>query len=277
MTKRKSSERFVFYGALALLAVWTLAPIYWTVATSFKAGDDIVAWPPTYIPLSPVLTNYDEVLRLHPIVNYMVNSFIVMVVSTPISAALAAMAAYGLSRFKLRGRDPLMFLLLAVRMLPALIIALPLFMMFRSVGLHDTLLGLILVYTVFNLPFNIWLLHGFFINVTTEIEDSAKIDGCNAWQSFMKVMVPLVAPGLVASAIFCMLLSWNEFAFALTLTYTGRSQTLPIAIAGMASDRGTLFGQMGAAGTRAILPVLAVAVYVQKYLVRGLTAGAVKG
>lgn len=277
MILRKLPERAVFYGALLLIAVWTIFPIYWTVVTSFKSGSQLFTWPPSYLPLPPVLTHYTEVLELNPIVNYMVNSVIVALASTPISVAFAASAAYGLSRFQFRGRDALMFLLLAVRMLPALIIALPLFLMFRSVGLHDTLLGLIIVYTVFNLPFNIWLLHGFFVQVSTEIEDSARIDGCNYWQLFTKIMIPLVAPGLVASAIFCMLLSWNEFAFALTLTYTGRSQTLPIAIAGMTSDRGTLFGQMGAVGTLATLPVLAVAIYVQKYLVRGLTAGAVKG
>jgi multiple sugar transport system permease protein len=144
-------------------------------------------------------------------------------------------------------------------------------------SLHDTLLGLIIVYTAFNLPFNIWLLQGFFAEIPQELEDAALIDGCSYWQLFQKIMLPLIAPGLVASAIFCLLLSWNEFAFALTLTYTIKSQTLPIAIAGMTNDRGTLFGSMGAVGTVATLPVLAFAIYVQKYLVQGLTAGAIKG
>lgn len=170
-----------------------------------------------------------------------------------------------------------MFLILAIRMLPGLVIALPLFLIFRGLGLVDTLLGLIIAYTAFNLPFNIWLLQGFFADVPQEIVDAAVVDGCTAFDVFRRVMVPIIAPGLAASSIFCLLLAWNEFGFALILTYTLNSQTLPIAIAGFTSDRGTYFGAMAASGTVAILPLLVFAVFIQKYLVQGLTAGAVKG
>ncbi|MBN1312173.1 MAG: carbohydrate ABC transporter permease [Anaerolineae bacterium] len=277
MIARKLLNSTLFYIALALAILWTAFPIYWMIATSFKSGDMLFNWPPTYFPYPLTLANYEYIFRLQPITKFLTNSAIVAVASTPISVALAALAAFGFSRFRFRGRNLLMFLFLAVRMLPALIIALPLFMMFRSVGLHDSLLGLIIVYTAFNMPFNIWLLQGFFAEVPSEIQDSALIDGCTYWQLFMQVMIPLITPGLVASAIFCLLLAWNEFSFALTLTYTVKSQTLPIAIAGMTNDRGTLFGSMGAVGTVATLPILAFALYVQKYLVQGLTAGAVKG
>jgi multiple sugar transport system permease protein len=277
MITKKLSQNILFYGALVLAVLWTIFPIYWTIATSFKSGEMLFNWPPTYFPFPPTLANYVYIFALQPITRFMANSAIVAVASTPVSVALAALAAFGFSRFQFRGRNALMFLFLAVRMLPALIIALPLFIIFRSLGLHDTLLGLIIVYTAFNLPFNIWLLQGFFAEVPKELEDAALIDGCSYWQLFQKIMLPLIAPGLVASAIFCLLLAWNEFAFALTLTYTIKSQTLPIAIAGMTNDRGTLFGSMGAVGTVATLPVLAFAVYVQKYLVQGLTAGAIKG
>lgn len=277
MAAKKFSQNVLFYGVLVLVVLWTVFPIYWTIQTSFKQGSMFFSWPPTYFPFPPTLDNYVYIFELQPITRFLVNSIIVAVASTPLSVALAALAAFGFSRFQFRGRNVLLFLLLAVRMLPALIIALPLFIIFRSLGLHDTLLGLIIVYTAFNMPFNIWLLQGFFAEVPKELEDSAFIDGCSYWQLFHKVMLPLVAPGLVASAIFCLLLSWNEFSFALTLTYTVKSQTLPIAIAGMTNDRGTLFGQMGAVGTVATLPILAFAIYVQKYLVRGLTAGAIKG
>ena len=277
MIAKKLSQNIPFYGALALAVLWTIFPIYWTIATSFKSGEMIFNWPPTYIPFPPTLANYFYIFALQPITRFLANSAIVAIVSTPISVALAAFAAFGFSRFQFRGRNLFMFLFLAVRMLPALIIALPLFIIFRRLGLHDTLLGLIIVYTAFNLPFNIWLLQSFFAEIPNELEDAALIDGCSYWQLFQKIMLPLVAPGLVASAIFCLLLAWNEFAFALTLTYTIKSQTLPIAIAGMTNDRGTLFGSMGAVGTVATLPVLAFAIYVQKYLVQGLTAGAIKG
>jgi ABC-type glycerol-3-phosphate transport system permease component len=162
-------------------------------------------------------------------------------------------------------------------MLPGLIVAMPLFLIFRGLGLVDSLVGLIIAYTAFNLPFNIWLLQGFFADVPREIEDAAVADGCSPFDVFWRIMLPIITPGLVASAIFCFLLAWNEFGFALILTYTLKSQTLPIAIAGFTSDRGTLFGAMAAAGTVAILPVLAFALFLQRYLVQGLTAGSVKG
>jgi multiple sugar transport system permease protein len=170
-----------------------------------------------------------------------------------------------------------MFLILAVRMLPGLVVAMPLFLIFRSLDLVDNLLGLIIAYTAFNLPFNIWLLQAFFAEIPRELEDAAVVDGASPLQMFFRIMVPMAAPGLVASSILCLLLAWNEFGFALILTYTLDSQTLPIAIAGLSSDRGTYFGAMAAAGTLAVLPVFAFAVFIQRYLVRGLTAGAVKG
>jgi multiple sugar transport system permease protein len=277
MAAKKLSQNILFYTALALAILWTTFPIYWTIATSFKSGEMLFNWPPTYIPFPPTLDNYVYIFELQPVTRFLLNSIIVALVSTPISVTLAALAAFGFSRFHFRGRNMFMFMFLAVRMLPAMIIALPLFIIFRNLGLHDNLFGLIIVYTAFNMPFNIWLLQGFFAEIPQEIEDAALIDGCSYWQLFQKIMVPLIAPGLVASAIFCLLLAWNEFTFALTLTYTIKSQTLPIAIAGMTNDRGTLFGSMGAIGTVATLPILAFALYVQKYLVQGLTAGALKG
>lgn len=277
MIAKRLPQTILFYAALALAIFWTIFPIYWTIATSFKSGDMLFSWPPTYVPFPPTLANYIYIFELQPVTKFLLNSIIVAVVSTPISVALAALAAFGFSRFQFRGRNMFMFMFLAVRMLPAMIIALPLFIIFRNLGLHDSLLGLIIVYTAFNMPFNIWLLQGFFAEIPQELEDAALIDGCSYWQLFQKIMVPLIAPGLVASAIFCLLLAWNEFTFALTLTYTIKSQTLPIAIAGMTNDRGTLFGSMGAIGTVATLPILAFALYVQKYLVQGLTAGALKG
>jgi multiple sugar transport system permease protein len=162
-------------------------------------------------------------------------------------------------------------------MLPAMIIAIPLFVQFQSIGLSDSLLSLIIVYTAFNLPFNIWMLTGFFEEIPKEIEEAALLDGCNTWALYSRIIIPLAAPGLVAATIFCMLLSWNEFQFALILTYTLRSQTLPIVVTGMWNDRGVYFGQMAAAGMITILPVLALGMFIQRFLVQGLTSGAVKG
>src|SRR5579859_5052402 len=272
----KNLKHWPLYVFLAVFTMWTLAPIYWTVSTSFKPGSQLFTWPPTYLP-TPTLANYVEAFAIRPLFTYFRNSVVVAAVSVPLSVSIAALAAFGLGRYRFTGRGSMFFLILAVRMLPALIVAMPLFLIFRGLGLVDSLVGLIIAYTAFNLPFNIWLLQGFFADVPREIEDAAIADGCSPLDVFWRIMLPIISPGLVASAIFCFLLAWNEFGFALILTYTLKSQTLPIAIAGFTSDRGTLFGAMAAAGTVAILPVLAFALFLQRYLVQGITAGSVKG
>jgi ABC-type glycerol-3-phosphate transport system permease component len=275
--RRRVAARLAIYGLLGVGLLWTLGPIYWMVATSFKGGGQLFTWPPTYLPTPPVLTNYAEAFVHRPLLVYARNSAVVAAVSTPLSVGLAALAAFGFARYRFPGRNPLLFTILAVRMLPGLVIAMPLFLIFRGLGLVDDLRGLILAYTAFNLPFNIWLLQTFFAEIPQEMQDAATVDGASPLRLFAGIMLPLAAPGLVASAILCLLLAWNEFGFALILSYTLDSQTLPIAIAGLTSDRGTYFGAMAAAGTLAVLPVFAFAVFVQRYLVRGLTAGAVKG
>lgn len=275
--RKQSATKWLVFALVGVFLFWTLGPIYWMIATSFKNGSQLFTWPPTYIPWRPTLANYDEAFIQRPLLDYARNSAIVAVISTPLSVTISALAAFGFSRFRFRGRSFLLFVILAVRMLPALIVALPLFLIFRDLHLVDSKTGLILAYTVFNLPFNIWLLHAFFADVPREIEDAATVDGASQVRLFFGIMVPLAAPGLVASSILCLLLAWNEFGFALILTYTLKSQTLPIAIAGFTSDRGTYFGAMAAAGTLAVVPVFLFAVVIQRYLVQGLTAGAVKG
>lgn len=274
---RQTAQKWMVIGLAGIFLLWTLGPIYWMVATSFKNGSQLFTWPPTYLPWRPTLGNYNEAFVQRPLLDYARNSVIVAAVSTPLSVMIASLAAFGFGRHRFPGRTLLLFLILAIRMLPGLIVALPLFLIFRDLHLVDTKLGLIIAYTVFNLPFNIWLLQAFFADVPREIEDAATVDGASQLRLFFGIMLPLAAPGLVASAILCLLLAWNEFGFALILTYTIRSQTLPIAIAGFTSDRGTYFGAMAAAGTLAVLPVFLFAIVVQRFLVQGLTAGAVKG
>jgi multiple sugar transport system permease protein len=267
--------------ALALVVgaatLWTLAPIYWVVASSFKTPGQLFTWPPTYLPHPLSLANYVEALVHRPLLTYIGNTLVVALAATPLSVMVAALAAFAVARYRFRGRGLVLFATLTVRMLPGLVVALPLFLIFRSLGLVDTRLGLILAYTAFNVPFNLWLLQGFFAEIPREIEEAAIVDGCSPWALFWQVMLPLVAPGLVAAAIFSLILAWNEYGFALILTYTPRSQTLPIALAGFVADRGVNFSAMMAGGTIALVPVLFFALFVQRYLVQGLTAGAVKG
>ncbi|MBD8467353.1 carbohydrate ABC transporter permease [Plantibacter sp. CFBP 8798] len=263
-------------GTILLLA-WTLVPLLWMLSLAFKTKGQQLASPPQYIPSPATWENFVNVFAERGIQAYIVNSIIVTLVSTPLSVAIAALSAFALARFRFRGQNVLLFSILATRMLPPLIIALPTFVILSRLDATNNLLVLALVYVAFNLPFNIWLLYGFFEEIPKEIEESAQIDGAGSWTLFSRIMLPLVAPGLVAAVIFSSIFAWNEFAFALLLTTTPDAQTLPIAIAGLTSDRGTDFGAMGAVGVIATLPLFAVAVYVQKWLARGLTAGAVKG
>lgn len=265
---------------VVLFLIWTTFPILWAVSVSIKDPSELFVWPPVYIPTHPTLQYFknlfDPVFKV-PVIPAFRNSLIVMAISSPISVFLSAMGAYALARFKFKGKELLKYGLLTIRMVPGILIAIPLFIVAKKLGFHDNLITLIFAYSAFNLPFNIWMLTGFFEELPREIEESAMLDGCSAWQLFWKIVLPLSTPALMTSAIFCMLLSWNEFQFAVILTFTEASKTLPVIIAGFSSDRGVQYGNMAATGTLAILPVLAVGMYLQKYLVRGLTAGAVKG
>jgi multiple sugar transport system permease protein len=266
----------VWLGVIFFL-VWTVFPILWALSVSLKGGAELFLWPPRYIPLEPTLEHYKTVFADQDFLAAVRNSLIVMAVSTPISVLLSALGAYALARYTFPGKEFSKYGILSIRMIPGILIAIPMFIIVRKLGMHDKLITLIIAYVAFNLPFTIWMLTGFFEEIPREIEESALIDGCSPWQVFSRIVLPLSTPALVAATIFCMLLSWNEFQFAVILTFTPASKTLPIIISGFYTDRGILFGQMAATGMVGMLPVLAVGIYVQKYLVQGLTAGAVKG
>jgi multiple sugar transport system permease protein len=269
--------KFLVWAGTLFFLFWIIFPVFWAISVSFKGGAELFLWPPKYIPSIPTLDNYRNALERSEVIPAIRNSFIIMAVSTPISVLLSALGAFALARYKFRGKEFLKYGILTIRMIPGMLIAIPMFIMVRKLGLQDKLVTLIIAYVAFNLPFNIWMLTGFFEEIPREIEESALIDGATSWQLFSKIVFPLSAPALVASAIFCMILAWNEFQFAVILTFTPASKTLPVIIAGFYTDRGILFGQMAATGTLAMLPLLAFGIYVQKYLVAGLTAGAVKG
>ena len=275
---KESVGKLVIWAFVLFFLIWTLAPILWSISVSLKSTDELFSWPPVYIPSNPTLDNFINAFeRVTALPSALRNSLIIMAISTPISVFLSALGAYGLARYKFRGKELLKYGLLTIRMIPGILIAIPMFIIAKKLGVHDQIITLVVAYVAFNLPFNIWMLTGFFEEIPREIEESALIDGCSPFQMFWRIVMPLSTPALMASTIFCMLLSWNEFQFAVILTFTEASKTLPVVIAGFSSDRGIRYGEMAATGTLAIIPVLIVGMYLQKYLVRGLTAGAVKG
>ena len=263
--------------ALALLA--TLTPVYWMVTISFKREVDQFAVPPSWFRFAPTLEHYTDAFVNRSFGQYLLNSFLVAVCSTAAALVFGTLAAYSLARFRLpRNLDRRLALwILSTRMFPAIVTAVPLFLVMRDLRLVNTRLSLIIVYTAFNLPFVVWMMRGFFAEIPRDLEEAAMVDGDSRLGALRRIVLPLVTPGLAATAVFCIIVSWNEFLFALVLTQTDDAMTLPVGIAGRVTQYGIKWGVMSAAAVVAMVPILAFAMSVQKYLVRGLSLGAVKG
>jgi multiple sugar transport system permease protein len=263
------------YVAIALVLVWVLFPVVWVVLGSLKARELAAAVPPVWI-FQPSLDNYSTAFLRRNFGALFLNSLIATTVSTVVVLLLGSMAGYGLARFKIAGKQNILFWILSTRMFPPIASIIPIFLLFNNLRLIDTRQGLVLLYIAFNLPFAIWIMRGFFAEIPSELDDAALVDGCSPWQAFTRVIMPLAAPGLAATAIFCMMFSWNEFLFALIIS-RAQSQTLPIGVMGFMTQRGVLWGEMSAASTVIMAPMIIFTFLVQRYLIRGLTFGAVKG
>jgi multiple sugar transport system permease protein len=206
------------------------------------------------------------------------NSVRVAGISTLIVIIVATVTAYALSRFDLRSKQSVVFFILSTRFMPGVAVVLPLFLMYRTIGLYDTLGGLILAHIVINLPIAILLLKSFFDDIPRDLDDAAMVDGCTRFGAFWRILVRYIAPGVAAAAVLCFIFSWNEFLFSLYLTRTPELQTVPVTIRTYDASAGTTeWGMMSAAGTAAIVPVFIFVLFVQRYLIRGLTLGAVRG
>jgi ABC-type glycerol-3-phosphate transport system permease component len=279
--QRRRLEDALTVLALIVATVIFFFPIYTILSVSFKAPIDIMATPIKWF-FRPTLDNYLALIGLRPsefqfdLPLHFRNSLIVGGGSTLLSLILGTPAAYAFARVRFRGQNASLLFLLALRMLPPITTVIPLFLLMRNLRLLDTQLALILAYTTFNLPFIVWMLRSFFLDLPQELEEASWIDGATRWQGFSRVILPLSAPGLVASAIFSLMLSWNDFIFAVILT-SRKAPTLPMLIAGFTTEMGVSWGIMMAAGSVVVLPVLLFTLFVQRYLVMGLTSGAVKG
>jgi multiple sugar transport system permease protein len=261
--------------ALVPILLWTLFPLYWIATASLKTERSLYAKPPEWL-FTPIIDNYRNVLTNIPFGQYLTNSLVVAVGTTVGSLVLGILAGYGFARFRFRGSVAVRFLVLVTRMAPRTVLVVPYFLMMQKIGLLDTYTGLVIAYVSFALPFTIWLLIGFFMDVPMEIEEAAMIDGCGRLGVLLRVVIPVVAPGLVVAAIFAFLVAWNEFLFALILSGVN-AKTLPVVIAGFTTDIGPLYGEMSAAAVMVMLPNIVMTVALQRFLVRGLTLGAVKG
>lgn len=276
IVRSRRTQRFRAWAAVAVMALMSLIfafPFLWMVAVSLRNQVDILQ--PEKIIAPVTFESYATLISDGTIVPYFVNSIIVAVVTTVISLVLGTIAAYGFARFSWAKRESQAFWVLSQRFLPAMAVVIPFFLMASLTGLVDTRTILIIAYTTFNIPFTIWMMRGFIEDIPEELEEAAFVDGCNRFQALRKVVFPLVLPGMTATAIFCLINSWNEFVFANFLTIV-HAKTLPTTVMMFLSVSGVKWGEMAATGVLASLPVLLFAIAVQKYMIRGLTFGAVK-
>lgn len=263
------------YAVLAVLAVLCVAPIVVIFATSLRQQVQIFAEPLNFL-FVPTLENYRAVLQEDKLDRYLINSLIVGVVSTAITLVLGCMAAYGLARFRFPGRHGIAYTTLLLRTVPLAVLAIPVFLIWSQWNLVNSLAGLVLLYVAVNLPFTIWLLYGFVLQVPVELEEAAAIDGCGPLRVFTKVLLPLMAPGLAAASIFTFRIAWNEFILALVLT-DRQTRTLPVAASLFITDIGVDWGRVMAMGSLIAIPPLVFTFVAARQIVTGLTAGAVKG
>jgi multiple sugar transport system permease protein len=279
VARRSLLLRIAAFVAIVVALIITLFPVYWIAGNSFKYDIDIFSVPPQWFPQNPTLKHYHAAFIERPFLKYALNSFIIAVFTTIVSLVLGTMAGYALARFQYPGRwrYQISFWILSTRMMPPIVTIIPLYIAFNYMNLLNTKTAVVIAYTAFNLPFATWMMKSYFQDLPVELEEAAMVDGDTRWGAFLRVALPLARPGLAATAIFCLIISWNEFLLALILTLTERSQTLPIGIAGRVTQYNTYWGEISAAGFTACIPIIIFAFIVQKHLVRGLSFGAVKG
>ena len=268
----RAAEASLFYGTLAGLLVFFLFTLCWMVLSSLKANVQVTAYPPVWV-FRPTLQNYVDVFTRNPFFTYMLNSTVIALAAVAIGLVCGLPAAYTLARHR---QTALGFLVLTVRILPGIAFLVPLFVIYRRLGLINTHLGIVLTHVIVVLPLIIWIMAGFFEDVPRELEEAAMIDGCSRVGTFVRIVLPLGQPGIVAATILSFIASWNNFIFVLILG--GKDTiTLPMAVYSFVSFEDVNWGGLTAAATVITLPILVLALAVQRYLTRGLTMGAIRG
>lgn len=260
--------------ATYVIAFLLFFPILWMVLTSFKTEADAFAFPPQLF-FQPTLSNWKIALFDTNFMKHLVNTLIITGGSTLVALAFGVPAAYALAYYQTKRSEFTLMWLISTRMLPPVGVIVPLFLIFRDLGLRDTHTGLIIIYTAMNLPLVIWMMRSFFLDVPYEILEACRIDGTSLWQEFRMIVIPLVLPGLFATALLCVIFSWNEFFFAYSLTVT-KAAPVSVYISSFKTAEGLFWAKMSAGATASVLPIVIAGWIAQRQLVQGLTMGAVK-
>jgi trehalose/maltose transport system permease protein len=278
---RKRLARLPFYLLIAAIFVYTIFPFYWAIRSSLTPDGDLFATPLQYFPNSPTLAHYREVLSSGDFQRALLNSTIVAGSVTLISLVLGAVASYALGRFRFRGRAFAMYLMLSMTIFPQIAILGALFTLINDFGLYNTLLALIFSDLILTLPFTVWVLTSFMAALPKDLEEAAYVDGATPLQVFYKVLLPLIAPGLVTTGLLAFITAWNEYLYALSFTQDPQHHTITVAITTFTSGKGNTFeqpwGQIMAATVVVTIPLIVLTLMLQRRILAGLTAGAVKG
>jgi len=276
-----SARRFAGRIGINLLGLLVFAvmtfPVYWMVATSFKEGQNILSDTPQFFPSPVTLSNFSDAIHREFFWDVVKNSLIIVAAVVAFSMVVGFLAALALAKFKFYGRGAFIVLILGVQMVPLNALIIPLYIQLSRVGLTNELTGVIVTYMTFVLPFTVWTLRGFMLGIPKELEEAAMVDGSTRFGAFVRILLPLVAPGLVATSIFAFIVSWNEFLIAYVFLNDPQKQTLTVWLAGFTTIRGTDWGPLMAAATLTALPVLVFFLLIHRRIAFGLTAGAVRG
>lgn len=267
----------VSYLILIFFSILVLIPVLWMVVTALKTPLETMNTPPTWIPKDPSLGSFGRLWQDYPFGSFFRNSVIIVFFSMVVSVFFACLAGYGVSRFKFRGKKFMTTFILITQMFPSVMLLVPFYSVINQLKLINTHLGLIIVYISFTIPFSTWMMIGFFKSLPLELDEAARIDGCTVWQTFWRVVLPLTLPGIASTCIYSFITSWNEYMFAFILTNSPDMRTLSVGIAELNGFQQILWNDMMAASLIASIPLIMLFIFLQKYFISSLTAGAVKG
>lgn len=271
---KKKISRVLLYAAIIAICFIAIFPYLFMVLVSLK--EKVLVYKPEVIFFKPTFENFVNVFKTRDLGSYLINSAVIASLNCVISLGLGSLTAYALARYEFRNKEKYALFLTFIRILPAVASVIPIYVIAAAMKILDTHGLLITVYLLFNIPFTVLMMRGFFEEIPAEVEEAARVDGCTTLQTLRKIVIPLAKPGLVATAIFCVINSWNEFLYAMLLT-TYKASTTPTIVQMFKTISGVIWGEMSAVGTVATLPVLIFAMFVQKHMVRGLSFGAIKG
>lgn len=278
--KRYRARRFIghalVYLGLAVSLVFFLGPFFWIVTTSLKGNEDFFAYPPVWIPSPPSFRHYVGLFTRSSGARYFTNSMVISTLSMVAALVVSLPTAYAIARWRFGG-GVLSAVFLTLRMLPAIAVIIPIYIMYKMLGLTNSYFGLVILYTVVYIPFAVWLLVGFIRDFPIEIEDAAMIDGCSRLRALVQVMVPIIAPGMAVVALFAFIATWNEFLFAIVLTGIETKTMMVLVTSFTTGGTDAFYGEASASVVLGVLPAFAIAFILQRYLVKGLALGGTKG